>query len=251
MQNILNIVSTFSVILSIYPLISDTFVVRKTSNNKHSKQVILEKKPKKQVKQATERFSYHDIEALINSNNYLSWNKAALSDEITSSQLLKLAKKCAEIRNSESCAKTLATSICNNKNATDNIVNQLTKSCYYAVLNIIAESDYSDKVSLFSIAKECAKINNSESWAKTITNSILENPNVNSSIINELTNSIYYPVLNIVAQSELCDTIVLTNVAKECAKINNSKYWPKTIATSISKNPNVNDSIISQISSML
>lgn len=182
---------------------------------------------------------------LINSNDYASWNEAALSQEISSEQLITLAKKSTEIDNNRTWAETIANNISKNANSNDNVIAELINSNYYPVQNIAVKSEHAGTITLTKAAKSCASIKSNSGWAKTIATSIINSKNVNDTIINELVGSRYYDILNMVANSEHSGTITLTNLAKSCAKISNNSEWAKTIATSIVNNKNTTDEIIS------
>ena len=192
----------------------------------------------------------------LQSANYADWNAVATCDYATEEHILTAAQQCAAIpgySSKETWVKTIATSICKNPAATGDAIKELSNSPWYEVWNIAAQSTYADEEALISIAQQCAAIpgySSKETWAKTIAASICKNPAATGDVIKELSNSPWYEVWNIAAQSTHADEEALISIAKQCAAIpgySSKETWAKTIATSICENPAVTGNVLKEL----
>ena len=87
----------------------------------------------------TDDANSNDVEILkakFESNYYMDWNDVALSEYATETVLIALAEKCSGIDNNDEWAKTIASSICDNPNATAKAVGKLLESRLYDVASI-------------------------------------------------------------------------------------------------------------------
>lgn len=234
MNKIISIITIVALVLSIVSLfISSKAHIVIIRNNIQEKISDLKNNSKSNNEKV---YSADELEELIKSRSHSSWNKAAQADNITKTQLKTIAINCAKISNGATGATNLATSICNNPNADEEILNELLSSKYYSVMNVVAKSNKCTSKILSKIAKTCGKIENSDEWAKKLAISICNSPAATADIINELSNSIYYEVLHTAIKSDACGYTTLENLAKECADISNSDKWSTTLATAICDN---------------
>ncbi len=141
-------------------------------------------------------------------------------------------------------------------NVTSDMLDYLTtqlQSNYYEDWNDVATCDYATEEHLLKVARKCATIEGGsyeESWATSIATSICTNPATTGAVIKELSNSIWYAVWNIAAESTYADEEALIAIARKCATIqgNSSKEsWATSIATTICENHAVTNRVLKEL----
>jgi len=251
MKKVVSIIGVISLVLSVCGFFSYFIPTRSNtiSEINSTESPTIENNATKDPKEPKETFAEttENLDSLINSNSYSSWNKAALRKDINAEQLKTIAIKCAAITDNKNWAQTIANSICDNSTSNDSIINELSNSTYYTVLNIAVNSEYANKLTLKNVAIKCAAITDNSNWAQTIASSISKNTHTDDDIMNELSKSSYYTVLNLVAKSDRISESTLKSIATRCAAITDNKNWAQTIANSISNNSVANDNIMNEL----
>ena len=247
----------------VYELSSSKFanVLAEISESSHADEKVLKviakscvKSPKRDytittIKNICENKNTTDavLSELINIDNHEALLTIAKSDCLSKTTLKQLAIKCAEISSCRMHATDIAKAICNHKSANDAALNELTKSKYHDILNVVARSDKAGKTSLKNVAIKCAEMKNNRDAASRIANNICSNANTSDEIINELTKTNYLPILHSIADSESAGKLSLKSVAIRCAEITNNRDQATNIAYDICNNKNSNTEIINEL----
>lgn len=202
-----------------------------------------QKKAEEKNKQIEQEKQEESSNNNITSNEIASLIKLASNEQINIEELMNIATKCSEMTNNGNYANSLADAIISNPNVNNDIMYILSNSKHYTVINSVAKSDLSDENTLLNIANKCAKMSDN-SWTKSISTSILSNPNLNSNIIDALSNSDNPFVLSNVANSSITTSTTLEKIAQKCINISDNRNWAETIATNIISNNNLNCEVL-------